>query len=68
MLPPFVYSVFRLTVYPIFIALITTVTAIVTMDPFKNTTLQYFAIGNIDHEKEQQMRREVTRAKKQAET
>jgi len=47
MLPPFAYSVFRLTVYPIFIVLITTVTAIVTIDPFKNTTLQYFAIGNI---------------------
>ncbi|KAI4959573.1 hypothetical protein J4E86_003295 [Alternaria arbusti] len=68
MLPPFAYSVFRLTVYPVFIVLITTVTAIVTIDPFKNITLQYFAIGNIDHEKEQQMGRAVTRAEKQAET
>ena len=47
MLPSFSYSVFRLTLYPIFIALITTATSMVTMDPFENTALQWFAIGNI---------------------
>jgi hypothetical protein len=47
MLPTFSYSAFRLTLYPVFIALITTVTSIVTMDPFRNNTLQYFAIANI---------------------
>jgi hypothetical protein len=47
MLLRFAYSMFRLTVYPIFITLITAVTAIVTIEPFENTALQYFAIGNI---------------------
>jgi hypothetical protein len=47
MLLRFAYSMFRLTVYPIFITLITAVTAIITIDPFESPALQCFAIGNI---------------------